>query len=162
MARAALMAERVRETPLTAADLNIAEQFVLWALRTRLEGTSKLDQLDEGFRLAQDCAEGGAALAAFEPWFSVLATSCWRDLYLHRARCPCLSSDERTMLDLVATAQTGDEAGLDRIAAALVHPSAHESLLAASRRFAGALSRLGLQLPRRPGPSGRPASARLH
>ena len=51
------MAERVRKTPLTAADLNIAEQFVLWALRTRLEGTSKLDQLDEGFRLAQDRAE---------------------------------------------------------------------------------------------------------
>jgi hypothetical protein len=158
MARATLMAEPAREMPLTAADLSVAGQFVLWALRTRLEGSSKL--LDEGFRLAQDRAGGGAALAAFESWFSVMATSCWRDLYLHRARCPCLSGDERTMLDMVATAQLGDEAGLDRIAAALVHPSAHESLLAASRRFAGTLSRLGLQLPPRPGPSGRPA--RLH
>jgi hypothetical protein len=156
------MAERTREMPLTAADLNVAEQFVLWALRTRLEGSSKLDRLDEGFRLAQDRAGGDAALAAFERWFSVMATSCWRDLYLHRARCPCLSGDERTMLDLVATAQTGDEPGLDRIAAALVHPSAHESLRAASRRFASALSRLGLELPPGPGPSGQAASARLH
>jgi hypothetical protein len=162
MARAALMAERAREIPLTAADLNVAEQFVLWALRTRLEGSAKLDRLDQGFRLAQDRAGGGVALAAFERWFSVLARSCWRDLYLHRARCTCLSGDERTMLDLVATAQTGDEAGLDRIAAALVHPNAHESLLAASRRFAGALARLGLELPTRSGPAGRPASARLH
>jgi DNA-binding PadR family transcriptional regulator len=67
-----------------AADLNVAEQFVLWALRTRLEGAAKLDRLEEGFRLASDSASGSAARAAFEPWFDVLATHCWRDIYVHR------------------------------------------------------------------------------
>jgi hypothetical protein len=71
-----------------AADLNIAEQFVLWALRTRLEGAAKRDRLEEGFRLAQDDVSGSAALAAFEPWFGALASHCWRDLYLHRTPCP--------------------------------------------------------------------------
>jgi hypothetical protein len=158
----ALMVQRDARTPLTAADLNVAEQFVLWALRTRLEGRSKLDQLEKGFRLAHDRARGGAALEAFEPWFSALATSCRRDLYLHRAPCPCLSGDERIMLDLVASAQVGDEAGLHRIAATLVHPRAHGSLIAASRRFGDALNRLELYLPRQSASPGQIAPARLH
>jgi hypothetical protein len=78
-----------------AADLNLAEQFVLWALRTRLEGAAKRPHLEHGFRLAHDPATGDAALRAFEPWFAVLAGHCRRDRYLHRAACPCLSGDER-------------------------------------------------------------------
>lgn len=106
------------------ADLDVAEQFVLWALRTRLESAAKRSHLEHGFHLAHGIATGGAALAAFEPWFALLATHCWRDLYLHRAPCPCLSDDERAMLDLVASAQAGDEMRLYRLAAGLVHPRA--------------------------------------
>jgi hypothetical protein len=160
MATGAAMAERTGGGQRDAADLNLAEQFVLWALRTRLEGRSELSRLEEGFRLAHDQAAGGAALEAFEPWFVVLATGCWRDLYLHRSSCPCLSGDERAMLDLIASAQVADEQRLRRIAAALVHPRARESLLAASRRFAQALERLGLRLWARPAP--RAAAAWLH
>jgi hypothetical protein len=90
---------------LSTADFNIAEQFVLWALRTRLEGAAKRDRLEEGFRLARDDAAGGVALGAFESWFETLATNCWRDLHLHRAPCSCLSGDEWAVLDLVASAQ---------------------------------------------------------
>ena len=145
-----------------ATDLNVAEQFVLWALRTRLEGAAKVDRLEEGFRLAHDGLAGRAARAAFEPWFEVLETHCRRDLYLHRTPCPCLSGDERAMVDLVASAQAGDEARLHRLAATLVDRRAIALLLSASRTFAGALCLLGLHLSGReaqPGPGG---AARLH
>jgi hypothetical protein len=133
-------------TPMSVADLEVAEQFVLWALRTRLEGAARQSNLEHGFRLAHDAATGGAALASFESWFEALALHCWRDLYLHRAPCPCLSADERAMLDLVASAQAADEMRLHHIAARLVHPRAIERLQQSSRIFATALSRLGLCL----------------
>jgi hypothetical protein len=146
----------------SAADLNVAEQFVLWALRTRLEGEAKLDRLEEGFRLAQGNGSGGAALAAFEPWFGVLASHCRRDLYLHRTPCPCLSGDEEALLDLVASAQAGQEARLRRLAATLVHPRAIAPLLSASLTFAGALCLLGLHLSGGRAQPGRSAAAKLH
>ena len=129
---------------LSVADLNVAEQFVLWAVRTRLEGaaSASISSTASDWRMTSD---GGAGLAAFESWFQVLATHCWRDLYLHRAPCPCLSADERTMLDLVASAQVGDERRLHRAAA--VWFSRRRSRLAAGqpdlrRRPARAWSRL--------------------
>jgi hypothetical protein len=146
----------------SAADLNIAEQFVLWALRTRLEGAAKRDRLEEGFRLAQGGASGSAALAAFEPWFGVVASHCCRDLYLHRTPRPCLSGDERALVDLVASAQAGDEARLHHVAATLVHPRAIGLLLSASRTFAGALCLLGLHLSGGGAQPGRSAAANLH
>jgi hypothetical protein len=100
------------------ADLNVAEQFVLWALRTRLEGAATRGRLEEGFRVAGDGASGRAAGAAFEPWFDALAMHCRRDLYLHRMACPCLSGDEQAMLDLLANAQAEDEARLRGLATA--------------------------------------------
>jgi hypothetical protein len=145
-----------------SAGLNIAEQFVLWALRTRLEGAIKHDRLEEGFRLARDGATGGAAREAFEPWFAVLAGHCSRVLYLHQAPCPCLSGDERAMLDLVASAQAGDEARLHRVAAALVHPRAIGLLLECSQSFAAALCRLGLHLSGHGMQPARGASVLLH
>ena len=147
---------------LSVADLNVAEQFVLWAVRTRLEGAARREHLEYGFRLAHDLPSGGAGLAAFESWFLVLATHCWRDLYLHRTPCPCLSADERTMLDLVASAQVDDERRLHRAAAGLVQPQAIESLQQASRIFAAALRELGLRLSGRPLLPWRSAPAMLH
>jgi hypothetical protein len=155
------MTEEPGRGQLSAGDLNLAEQFVLWALRTRLEGAAKRAHLEHGFRLARDPATGDAALRAFEPWFAVLAGCCWRDLYLHHAACPCLSGDERAMLDLVRSAQEGDATGLDRLAAGLVHPRATGLLQDASGAFAAALCRLGLHLSGHKPPPGRDA-ARLH
>ena len=148
--------------PLSVADLNVAEQFVLWAVRTRLEGAARREHLEYGFRLAHDLPSGGAGLASFKSWFQVLATHCWRDLYLHRAPCPCLSADERTMLDLVASAQVGDERRLHRAAAGLVQPQAMKSLQQSSRTFAAALRELGLRLSGRPLSPWRSAPAMLH
>jgi hypothetical protein len=146
----------------SAADLDVAEQFVLWALRIRLEGVAKRRHLEEGFRLAHDDAAGGAALRAFESWFEALAGYCRRDLYLHHAPCPCLSGDERALLDLVASAQAGDETRLCRVAAGLVHPRAIERLQEASRSFAVALCLLGLHLRGHRIQPRRAASAHLH
>jgi hypothetical protein len=146
MTRGEAIAGQQGTTPTSVADLEVAEQFVLWALRTRLKGAARQRNLEHGFRLAHDAATGGAALASFESWFEALALHCWRDLYLHRAPCPCLSADERAMLDLVASAQASDEMRLHHIAAGLVHPRAIERLQQSSRNFAAALSRLGLRL----------------
>jgi hypothetical protein len=148
--------------PRSVADLNVAEQFVLWALRTRLEGAAKRAHLEHGFRLAHDHAAGGAARTTFEAWFEVLAMHCRRDLCLHRAPCPCLSGDERAMLDLVASAQSGDEMRLRRVAASLVHPWAIGLLQESSRTFADALCLLGLRLSARSPRPGWGAAAPLH
>jgi hypothetical protein len=148
--------------PLGVADLNVAEQFVLWALRTRLEGAAKRGHLEHGFRLAHDPPVGGAALAAFETWFDVLCRNCWRDLYLHHGPCPCLSDDERSMLDLVASGQAGDELRLYRVAAGLVHPRAIGLLQQSSRTLAAALRALGLRLSDRPLRPWRRGPATLH
>jgi hypothetical protein len=77
---------------------------------------------------------GGSARAAFEAWFHVLATHCRRDLYLHRVPCPCLSADEDAMLDLVASAQAGDDLRLRRRAAGLVH-GGRSALCSATAEF---------------------------
>lgn len=66
------------------------------------------------------------------------------------------------MLDLVASAQAGDEARLYRVATILVHPPAIEFLQEASRTFAGALCRLRLHLSGRPMRSGQGAAGLLH
>ena len=66
------------------------------------------------------------------------------------------------MLDLVASAQLGDERRLHRAAAGLVQPQAIESLQQASRIFAAALRELGLRLSGRPLLPWRSAPAMLH
>jgi hypothetical protein len=162
MAKGAGMSAQDDPGPFGVADLNLAEQFVLWALRTRLQGAAKRAHLEHGFRLAHDAAIGGAALAAFESWFDVLCGNCWRDLYLHHAPCPCLSDDERGMLDLAASGQAGDEPRLYRVAAGLVHPRAIGLLQQSSRSFAAALRRLNLRLAERPIRPQRRAPATLH
>jgi hypothetical protein len=156
------MAEPHPSGPPSVADLDLAEQFVLWAVRTRLEGAAGRGRLEHGFKLAAGPVMDGAALASFETWFHLLATHCRRDLYLHRAHCACLSADERAMLDLIASAQAGDDMRLHRVAAGLVDPQAIGALQRSSCIFAAALCRLGLRLSdgaRRPW--GR-AAARLH
>jgi hypothetical protein len=42
------MAEPHASGPLCVADLDFAEQFVLWALRTRLEGAGRQSNLEHG------------------------------------------------------------------------------------------------------------------
>jgi hypothetical protein len=156
------MVEPHATAPQGVADLDVAAQFVLWAVRTRLEGAAARARLERGFELAQDAAMGGSARAAFEAWFHVLATHCRRDLYLHRVPCPCLSADEDAMLNLVASAQAGDDLRLRRRAAGLVHRRAIGALQRYSRILGAPLSRLGLRLTdRAPQPWGS-APAMLH
>jgi hypothetical protein len=82
---------------------------------------------------------------------------------LHRAPCPCVSADELTMLQLIATQQTGPTGLAARLAGGLVEHGAIGPLLEVGRGLARSLGSLGLTLPRRPlGQASPAASARMH
>jgi hypothetical protein len=130
-------------------DLEVAEKVVLWSVRTRLKGVVSFDGIRQGLRRAYDATSADVAVAAFEPWFLILANHCRRDLHLHRPQCPCLSDDERQMLDLIARVQAGDAGGARHLAASLVHERALVAFLGASLTLAQALGRLDLRLPQR-------------
>lgn len=136
----------------TTADLGLAEKMVLWSLRMRLDGPAAFEPIREGFRLGGDTAAAETALGAFEPWYLLLAAHCRRNIRLHRPKCPCLSHDERELLDLVAHVQQGDTAGARCFAASLVHDHALVAFLAASLTFGQALACLDLRLRERAGP----------
>jgi hypothetical protein len=52
------MVEPRASAPQGVADLDVAAQFVLWAVRTRLEGAAARARLERGFELAQGCGHG--------------------------------------------------------------------------------------------------------
>jgi hypothetical protein len=141
-------------------DLEVAEKVVLWSVRTRLEGVASFDRIRQALHRAYDATSADAAFGAFEPWFLILANHCRRDLHLHRPQCPCLSDDEREMLELIAHVQAGDIGDARHLAASLVHERALGAFLGASLTFAEALSRLDLRLPQRK--SATPAAATVH
>jgi hypothetical protein len=141
-------------------DLEVSEKVVLWSVRTRLEGVASFDRMRQGFRRAYDATAADAAFGAFEPWFLILAAHCRRDLHLHRPQCPCLSDDEREMLDLIAQVQAGDTDGARHVAGSLVHERALVAFLGASLTLAQALGRLDLRLPQRKRAT--PAAATVH
>ena len=92
---------------LSVADLNVAEQFVLWAVRTRLEGRNqtRASRAASDWRMIFRAAAPGARR-------SNRGSKFWRRIAgaisTSTAPCPCLSA-ERTMLDLVASSQLDDE-----------------------------------------------------
>ena len=141
-------------------ELEVAEKVVLWSVRTRLEGVTSFDRIRQAFRRAYDATSADAAFGAFEPWFLILANHCRRDLYLHRPQCPCLSDDEREMLDLIARLQAGDAEGARHVAASLVHERALVAFFGATLTLTQALGRLDLRLPRRN--SATPAAPTVH
>jgi hypothetical protein len=141
-------------------DLEVAKKVVLWSVRTRLEGMASFDRIRQAFRRAYDPTSADVAFGAFEPWFLILANHCRRDLHLHRPQCPCLSDDEREMLDLIAHVQGGDADGARHVAASLVHERALVAFLCASLNLAQALGRLDLRLPQRN--SATPPAATVH
>jgi hypothetical protein len=147
------------ERELTCADLSVGEQFLIWAVRTRLDGPTRLADVRAGFGLASDARLQWGAFSAFETWFLTIAAHCRRDLYLHRACCPALGPDEVAMLELVASRQAGIDPGAERLAGMLVRAEAVALLLHASEKLGAGLRGLGLVLPcrtgSRPGPSGR-------
>lgn len=114
----------------------------------------------EGFSRAYGKPSAEAVFGAFEPWFLILANHCRRDLHLHRPQCPCLSDDEREMLELVAHVQAGHADGARHVAASLVHERALGAFLGASLTLAQALGRLDLRLPQRKRAT--PAAATVH
>jgi hypothetical protein len=154
------MLDAERQSHDSMDDLEVAEKVVLWSVRTRLEGVTSFDRIRQALRRAYDATSADAAFGAFEPWFLILANHCRRDLHLHRPQCPCLSDDEREMLELIARVQAGDADGARHIAASLVHERALVAFLGASQALAQALGRLDLRLPQRK--SATPAAATVH
>jgi hypothetical protein len=156
------MVEPHAAAPQGVADLDVAAQSCSGPCARGSKAPPRALVSSAASSSPKDAAMGGSARAAFEAWFHVLATHCRRDLYLHRVPCPCLSADEDAMLNLVASAQAGDDLRLRRRAAGLVHPRAIGALQRYSRILGAALSRLGLRLTdRAPQPWGS-APAMLH
>jgi hypothetical protein len=67
------MVEPHAAAPQGVADLDVAAQFVLWAVRTRLEGAAARARLERGFELAQDAAWAARRVRRSKP-----GSMCWR------------------------------------------------------------------------------------
>ncbi|MDW8124741.1 MAG: hypothetical protein RMJ04_08190 [Geminicoccaceae bacterium] len=108
------------------------EQFLLWALRRRVaDGGRTSAVLVHGFRLAFGLAYLEPALAAFEAFCDCLERRGVRDFGLLPLRCPCVSTDEERLLELVFSVRRGKAEALAR---ALVADAAPE-LLARAREL---------------------------
>ncbi|MEM7023111.1 MAG: hypothetical protein AAF637_11025 [Pseudomonadota bacterium] len=154
------MLEEERGGPERKAALEPGESMVLGWLRVRLEGVESFERLQDRIRPGRPPTAADIAVGAFEPWFLVLATHCRRDLYLHRQACPCVSKDERRLLDLLAHLQAGKPSEAHRCAVSLVYDRAVIALLGASVTLAEALSRM--QLPRASPTTMAPMASQLH
>lgn len=127
------------------SQLGIAEQLMLWALRQRrADSGATTPELVQGFLLACGLAGVEPTLGSFERLFDTLQQHgrCG----LGPLRCAVVSHDEVTCLALVAAAQQGHGAKLDRLAAALVEPPRVPDLAANAQRLADALTRAGYRL----------------
>lgn len=122
--------------------LSTGEQFLLWALRRRLsDGGAATALLVHGFRLAFGLARLEEALAAFDAFGRYLEETAARQLRLFPLRCPCLSTDEETILALVAGSRSP---AAETRARGLVGPSAVPGLLFQAERLAAVLARAAL------------------
>lgn len=130
-------------------ELTLAEQFVLWAFRARLEGPQHLFSVRFGFHLASENGSDRDAFPQFEELFNLIAAHCRRDLWFHRRRCCLVSPDEQTILTLIAAQQAGEHALARHCVGVLVVDQAMAMVLCSARRFGAGLAHNGLILPLR-------------
>lgn len=127
--------------------LDLGGQFVLWAVRQRASApTAEVAELAGGFQLACGLAHVEQALAAFVDWFDLLARHGRPPLAVAPLRCACLTSGERTLLDLLGAAQAPRGSRSAGLATRLVAPHAVAAVIAASARLADALTDAGLEV----------------
>jgi hypothetical protein len=100
--------------PSSMVELGAAGCILLIAIRWWVEGYRR--STDAGPRLHQSLEIAGvaAATAPVQAMMETIAETVQRPLAIHAPRCPCLSDDERQLLDAALLAQRGHEALAER------------------------------------------------
>ena len=121
--------------------------FVLWALRQRLNRTTRCDGLmSEGFRRVLGPEHARPALAAFQAANQVLTDHGVRGFWLLPPSCGFITHDEVCLLSLCSAAQSGSNANARRQAGALVGPVWSPFLVASLERLTCVFARRSLLL----------------
>ena len=128
-------------------DLCYPERLILWSIRRWLENPCDQSAIEQALWSACGIVEIEAALQGLCGLCTVLARQSRNIFYLHRPECPCLSSDERTVLALIAAHQAGDAEQAWWLAGWLVPADALDVLMAHVAMLAGALRRRNHVLP---------------
>jgi len=87
--------------------LDPPERLIVGGVRLWLETPANWPLVAEDFRLAFGDDESLFALNGFKGLLELLARDARRTLYFHKPRCTRVSTDERTLLTLLATLQHG-------------------------------------------------------
>jgi hypothetical protein len=100
--------------PTSVAELGAAGCVLLIAMRWWVEGyrhgENALPRLYQGLEIAG----APAAVGPIQSMMDSIAQTVQRPLQIHAPSCPCLSSDERQLLDAAQLAQQGHEALAER------------------------------------------------
>jgi hypothetical protein len=153
MPRTATPAQRGRPPSRAVADLVLAEQIVVWALRRYRAGAAGLEPLAGTFRRVFGLDGVERALAAFGQFIAALERHSRQreappaddgDPAEYRLR---LSATEACVLRLLAAAQGDDPLTASAVATWLVRPAGQGRLLDGAIAFAASLARAGQSLP---------------
>lgn len=140
-----MMQDRIAETA-RRAELTQAERLVLWGMRTWVAALRADIPVDDHINRTFRQAMVPAAASLLSGMMVMLAEGAARPMSLHQPRCPCLSEDERLILDLVALVQAGRTSAARQHAAGLLLPTAGRTVAGAVGPFAELLADAGLRL----------------
>ncbi len=134
---------------LAVPELETAEQFTLWAIRSWVEAhkasTTIFDRLAKGFDLA-GVPDG---LFALDEMLSVIAASSCVQIDVRCVRCQSIGDGESAMLKILIAAQAGRLTSVRDGFANWLPPAAVRLAADAARRFAASLWSAGMVLPSR-------------
>lgn len=140
---------RANYATLTVPELETAEQFTLWAIRSWVEAykasTPVFDRLAKGF----DLAGAPDGLFALDEMLSVIAASSCVQIDVRCVRCQSIGDGECAILTVLVAAQTGRLTSVRDGFASWLPPAAVRLASDAARRFAAALWSAGMVLPSR-------------
>jgi hypothetical protein len=140
-----MMRERIAGTA-RQAELSQAERLVLWGMRTWVAALRADIPVDDHIERAFRQVMAPSAAPVLSGMMVMLAEGASRPMSLHQPRCPCLSEDERLLLDLVALVQAGRVAAARMRAAGLLLPTAGRTVAGAVGPFAELLACSGLRI----------------
>lgn len=140
---------RANYATLAVPELETAEQFTLWAIRSWVEAykasTPIFDRLAKGF----DLAGAPDGLFALDEMLSVVAASSCVQIDVRCIRCQSIGDGEGAMLKILVAAQAGQLASVRDGFAIWLPPAAVRLAADAARRFAASLWSAGMVLPSR-------------
>jgi hypothetical protein len=130
----------------TDLGLSHGEYLLVWTWRRLMTGRGGCPLIAREF--AQIC-DGDAVevLATFCTFLQALACTSRRRLRVGYPGYPCLTTDERQLLSLIALAQTGDEEFFRAHLQWLAQPTLRPALALAARALGTALKTHGVSLP---------------